>query len=248
LMDARVAGILSGISYVSGIDYYKGINEEYAKIVGKRNLMPPNALMIMVSVDCDEYAKMLVAGEWQGVADYLAAEVDRLVAARCDFLCIASNTAHIAYPEIQRRYPELPVLHIADCTATSIKENGFTTVGLLGTEPTMRENYLKDRLALHGITTLVPDEDEDLSQIFQYIMDELGFNIFKPETRAFFLKNIEKLVARGAQGVILGCTEIELLVAQSHVPEVKLFRSAELHIAAAARLAARTADIGEFLP
>ncbi|KAK3268574.1 hypothetical protein CYMTET_22931 [Cymbomonas tetramitiformis] len=247
-MDAKVAGVLTGVSYVSGIDYYKGLNEAYAELVPKGALMPRNPLMIMVSVDCDEYAQALVARQWDKVKMYLADSVSRLVGAKCDFLCIASNTAHMCVPEVQKRFPELPVLHIADCTAQAIKKRGFKRIGLLGTEPTMRENYLKDQIAKHNITTIIPDDDVSLNQIFTYIMKELGVNVFKAETRAFFVDQIHRLVARGAEGVILGCTEIELLVKQEDVPEVPLFNSAELHIAATAKVQAGILSLDELTP
>lgn len=172
--------------------------------------------------------------------------MDKLVGAGVDFLVIASNTGHLCAPRVREVHPSLPILHIADVTATAIKAKGFTKVGLLGTEPTMREAYLKDQLALHGIETVTPETDEDLRQIFEYIMHELGFNVFKDETRTFFVDQVRKLVARGASGVILGCTEIELLIKQEHVPDVPLFPSAELHIEAAAKVAAGKVDIKEY--
>ena len=98
--------------------------------------------------------------------------------------------------------------------------------------------YLKDRLALHGIETLTPESDDDLRQIFNLIVTELSLNVFTDETRAFFASQVRKLMERGASGVILGCTEIELLELQQELPEVLLFRSAELHIQAGARIAA----------
>ena len=277
-----ILGILSGISPVSGADYYTQISLRYGKHLGKGHLMPPNPLLAMVSVDCDEYASMLVASNWDGVRAHLVVGVEKLVACGIDFLCIASNTGHLAMPLIASRFPDLPVLHIADCTARAIKAHACfapaprvadgsggggggggggdggggggndaggskRVVGLLGTEPTMREDYLKDRLAAHGIQTIVPDEEADLKQIFQFIMDELGFNVFKDTTRAFFVEQVRKLAARGAVAVILGCTEIELLELQEHV-DVPLFRSAELHIEAASRVCAGLDQIEEYQP
>jgi aspartate racemase len=247
-MARPVVGILSGISCVSGVDYYSGISLKYGEHLGKGHLMNPNPLLCMVSVDCDEYAKMLTEENWEGVREHLACGVGKLEAAGVDFLCIASNTGHISVPTVRARWPELPILHIADCTARAILGRGMSTVGLLGTEPTMREDYLKDQLALHGLSTIVPDSDDDLKQIFVFIMEELGFNVFKDPTRAFFVDQIQKLAARGAEGVILGCTEIELLELQPHVPEIPLFRSAELHIAAAARVCAGLDGVGDYSP
>jgi len=233
-----VLGLLTGVSYQSGLDYYKNINEQFMKLVPKGKLMPPNPELVMVSVDCDEYAAMLVGKDWAGVARYLAKGVGRLVRAEVDVLVICSNTAHISVPLVRELHPDLPVLHIADATAKAIRDKGLKRVGLLGTEPTMREDYLKAQLRLHGIETIVPDSDADLSQIFQFIMDELGFGEFKESTRAFFVEQVHKLAARGAEGVIMGCTEIELLLRQADTPDVPLFASAELHIEAASRVAA----------
>lgn len=246
-MDSRVIGILTGISYQSGLDYYKGINELYASIKGKRLLMPPNPKMVMVSVDCDEYAHMLTNKDWDGVKRYLLEGVQRLKAAGSEFIVIASNTGHICLDNLMAPAP-LPYLHIADCTAKAIKDKGLSKVGLLGTEPTMRENYLIDRLKMHGLEVIVPELPQDLTQIFQYIMHELGFGVFKPETLEFFKSQVMKLVQRGAQGVILGCTEIELLIKQEHCPSVPLFASGQLHISAAAQVTAGTLDISAFNP
>ena len=248
-MDAKVVGILSGVSYVSGIDYYKGISEQFGTIVGSgTGLMPKNPLMMMVSIDCDAYARLLCDKKWEEVAKYLMSGVDKLIASGIDCIGLASNTAHICYPFIKEKYPDVDVLHIADCTARAIKSQGITTVGLLGTEPTMRENYLKDRLALHGITTIVPSTDEALSKIFEFIMKELGANIFKESTREFFVAEARKLQSNGCCGLILGCTEIELLIKQENLPDFPVFPSAELHINGLAKIAANTAQVSDFLP
>lgn len=246
---AKVVGILSGISYVSGIDYYKGINTQYQALVKPGYIMPPNPLMMMLSIDCDHYAHMLTQKNWEGVSKHLTENVGRLVKGGCDFLTIASNTGHICVPSVQALYPELKVLHIADCTALEIKKMGLSHVGLLGTEPTMRENYLKDQLARHGISTVVPDKEQDLHQIFQYIMHELGQGVFKPATRKYFQAQIKALVARGAEGIILGCTEIELLIRPQDMPKgVPRFASAALHISATAKVCAGLAVLSDFDP
>ena len=138
-----VVGILTGVSYVSGVDYYKNVNEQFGKLVGIRHVIKPNPLMVLVSVDCDVYAKLLCERDFAAVYAHLARGVDRLVAGGADFLVIASNTAHMALPAVRARHPALPVLHIADATAREIAARGLARVGLLGTEPTMREDYLK---------------------------------------------------------------------------------------------------------
>ena len=158
-------GLLTGVSYQSGLDYYKNINEQYMQLVPKGRLMPPNPRLTMVSLDCDEYASMLVTKEWDAVAQYLCRGVDQLVKAEPDCcLVICSNTAHLAVPLIRQLHPTLPVLHIADATARAIKAQGLSRVGLLGTEPTMRESYLKVQLLKHGIECIVPESDADLKR------------------------------------------------------------------------------------
>ena len=242
-------GLLTGVSYQSGLDYYKNINEQYMKLMPKGKLMSPNPSLAMVSVDCDEYASLLVAKEWDAVSQYLSRGVERLVKAEPDCcLVICSNTAHLAVPLVRQLNPTLPILHIADVTAQAIKAKGLRRVGLLGTEPTMREDYLKAQLARHGVECIVPESDADLQQIFQFIMEELGFGEFKESTRAFFAAQVRALHARGAEGVVLGCTEIELLLRQQDTPDVPLFPSAQLHIAAAARVAAGLQRVVDFEP
>ena len=121
-------GLLTGVSYQSGLDYYKNINEQYMQLVPKGKLMPPNPSLVMVSVDCDEYASMLVAKEWDAVSQYLSRGVERLVKAEPDCcLVICSNTAHLAVPLVRQLHPTLPILHIADVTARATPAEAFKT-------------------------------------------------------------------------------------------------------------------------
>eukprot|EP01065_Artemidia_motanka_P010044 TRINITY_DN15243_c0_g1_i1.p1 TRINITY_DN15243_c0_g1~~TRINITY_DN15243_c0_g1_i1.p1 ORF type:complete len:552 (+),score=101.38 TRINITY_DN15243_c0_g1_i1:175-1830(+) len=210
--------------------------------------MPRNPTLIMVSVDCASYAQLLIEKKFKEAATYLADGVERLLQAGAGAVVLCSNTAHLAAPMIVDRFPQVPLLHIADTTATAIKAAGKSRVGLLGTEPTMREDYLKSRLAMHGVEVIVPDSDDDLRQIFTYIMDELGQGVFSEPTRAFFVDQARKLAARGAQGVICGCTEIELLLRQQDTPELQLFPSAALHIEAATKLAVGLVKASDFAP
>eukprot|EP00756_Hemistasia_phaeocysticola_P050908 Hpha_TRINITY_DN26090_c0_g1::TRINITY_DN26090_c0_g1_i1::g.115267::m.115267/K18258/CRYM; thiomorpholine-carboxylate dehydrogenase len=243
-----LVGLLTGISFQSGLDYYDKINKGYMEATPKGSLMPRNPRILMSSVDCNEYAEYLVARRWDKVQEYLSFGASHLARGGAEILLLCSNTAHLAAPRIQRDYPSMKILHIGDTTAAAIKAKGGKKVGLLGTEPTMRESYLKDRLREHGIETIVPDTDEDLHQIFQYIMKELGVGVFKESTRAYFVEQARKLVARGAEGVIMGCTEIELLMRQQDIPEVPLFPSADLHIEAGVLVASGKASIESFFP
>jgi aspartate racemase len=233
-MTAPTLGILTGISYVSGIDYYKGINEKVMAESPKRYFISPNPPLVMASVDCDVYVHHLNAKSFDEVDQHLLSGVDKLVAAGCGLLVIASNTGHICVPAVQRRYPDLKILHIADCCAYQMKERGFTKVGLVGTQPTMEEVYLKDRMALHGITTIVPEEEKIREGIYEIIVQELSYNLFTEESRDKMVDAIRGLEAQGVEACILGCTEIELLVQQEHVPSLHLLPSAEIHIQTAA--------------
>ncbi|MFK7805661.1 MAG: aspartate/glutamate racemase family protein [Anaerolineae bacterium] len=241
-------GILTGISYVSGVDYYKGIHEKVLANTPKKFLMPPNPPIMMVSVDCDEYVQLLTGKEFDQVASYLLRGVDKLVAAECDWLVIASNTGHICVPAVEAAHPDLKILHIADCSAYQLKQQGFTKVGLIGTKPTMEEAYLHERLARHGISTIVPQETAVQEEVYRIIYEELSFNEFLESSRKTMVEVIRNLAAQGAQACILGCTEIELLVQQEHVPELPLLPSAEIHIQATADILLGRMLIEDVLP
>lgn len=241
-------GILTGISYVSGVDYYRGIHDRVLAATPVAHLMPPNPPLTMVSVDCDEYAFHLANRAFDQVASFLLAGVDKLVAAGCDLLIIASNTGHICVPMVEAEHPDLDILHIADCSAYHLKELGMSRVGLIGTQPTMEEPYLHDRLAQHGIETVIPAERSVREEIYRIIYQELSLNKFRPESRATIVDAIGVLGARGVEACILGCTEIELLVQQEHVPELPLLMSAEMHIQFASDILLGNLSVEDVLP
>ena len=241
-------GILTGISYVSGIDYYKGIHERVLAHTPKGHLMPPNPTMTIVSVDCDEYAHYLTLKKFDQVSAHLLAGVEKLVAAGCNWLVIASNTGHICVPTVEAAYPDLKVLHIADCFAARLKQQGLKHVGLVGTQPTMEERYLHDRLACHGIETIVPEEVAVREELYRIIYEELSFENFQASSRETMVNAIRALAARGAEACILGCTEIELLVQQEHLPELPLLPSAEIHIETTADILLGKMQIEDVLP
>mmetsp|Transcript_64842 Transcript_64842/g.186319 ORF Transcript_64842/g.186319 Transcript_64842/m.186319 type:complete len:267 (-) Transcript_64842:185-985(-) len=244
-------GLLTGLSYVSGVDYYKGINEQASALLPKGKHMKPNPPMVLVSLDCDQYVAYLEARDDAGVAEYLFAGVETLHAANVDFVVICSNTAHCVVPMVRQRLPSLPLLHIADCSASACKERGITTVGLLGTEPTMRDgSWLKSRLGEHGLTVIVPTEQASQRRCYDIICQELSFDIYKDESRDFLLVLVAEMQALGCQGVILGCTELELLLTREHEGRaaLPLFRSAAVHITAAARVLAGAAALDDFSP
>ena len=155
---------------------------------------------------------------------------------------------YIIAGENESEFPELEILHIADCCAFQATKQGFSKVGLIGTKPTMEEDYLKSRLARHGITTLVPQEEGTREEIYEIIYQELSYNVFRDESRTKMVKAIHRLEARGAEACILGCTEIELLVGQEHIPSLPLLPSAEIHIQTAANVLLERVKLEDVLP
>ncbi len=247
-MTTTTLGILTGISYVSGLDYFKGINERVLANTPRGHVMSPNPSIVMVSVDCDEYVHSLTLKSFAKVTEHLLTGVRNLVAADCDILVIASNTGHICVPAVKREFPKLGVLHIADCCASQLKKQGFSKVGLIGTKPTMEEDYLKSRLMLHGITASVPEDEQTHEEIYEIICQELSHNVFRDESRTKMVNAIRGLEARGAEACILGCTEIELFVQQEHVPSLPLLPSAEIHIQTAANVLLGKVELEDVLP
>ncbi len=248
VMSPPTLGILTGISYVSGLDYYKGINEKVLAGTPQLHVMSPNPRMVVVSVDCDAYVHLLTLKSFGEVAEYLLTGVRSLVAAGCDILVIASNTGHICVPAVEREFPQLKILHIADCCASQLKRQGLSNVGLIGTKPTMEEDYLKSRLLLHGVTTVVPEDEQTQEEMYEIICQELSYNVFRDESRTKMVNVIRRLEARGAEACILGCTEIELLVQQEHIPNLPLLPSAEIHIQTAADVLLGRVKLEDVLP
>ena len=241
-------GILTGISYVSGLDYFKGINEKVLTNTPQYHIMSPNPSIVMVSVDCDKYVHYFTMKSFDKVIEHLLTGVRKLVVAGCDMLVIASNTGHICVPAVEREFPELKILHIADCCALQLKQQGFSKTGLIGTRPTMEGNHLKSRFFRHGITIIVPEEVQTQAEINKIICHELSYNVFRDESRATMVKAIRGLEALGAEVCISGCTEIELLVQQEHVPEIPLLPSAEIHIQATADILLEKLVLEDVLP
>ena len=247
-MKKPTLGILTGISYVSGLDYFKGINEKVLAGTPKGHLMSPNPSIVMVSVDCDVYVHYLTMKSFTDVDKHLLNGVRKLVAAGSDILVIASNTGHICVPAVEEEFPKLKILHIADCCAFQLRRQGISKAGLIGTKPTMEEDYLKLRLLRHGITTIVPEREETQEVIYRIIYEELSFNVFRDESRIEMVKAIRQLGERGAEACILGCTEIELLVQQEHIPSLPLLPSAEIHIESVANVLLDKMKMEDVLP
>jgi aspartate racemase len=219
-------GMLGGMSWESSAHYYRVANELVRDRLGGHH----SAKCLLYSVDFAEVERMQAAGEWDEAGRLLADAARRVEAAGADLLLLCTNTMHKVADQITAAV-QIPLLHIADVTAGAIRGHGLHTVGLLGTAFTMEQTFLRDRLAGHGLTVLVPGAD-DRKMVHAVIYDELCRGVVTDSSRAAYLKVIDRLIGAGAQGVILGCTEIELLIHQEDSP-VLLFPTTRLHVTAA---------------
>lgn len=222
----RTIGLIGGMSWVSTAEYYRLANEEVASRLGGLH----SAKILLESVDFAEIEELKLAGRWDEIGVRLAAAAVRLEAAGAELVVLCTNTMHHIAAPIEAAVT-VPFVHIADTTATAIKAAGVGRVGLLGTAFTMNEVFYRDRVAGHGIEVLVPSDD-DRRRISEIIYEELCLDIVRDESRAFYLEAVDRLVASGAEGIILGCTEIELLIGPDDVT-VPVFATTALHAIAA---------------
>ena len=211
------------MSWESTALYYRWINEMVNERLGGLH----SAKIVLVSVDFQEIEELQHQGRWEEAGKALAQAARQVEAAGADFLVLCTNTMHKVAPEIEAAI-RIPLLHIADATAERIKQAGLTTVGLLGTKFTMEQEFYAGRLReKHGLSVLVPPPG-DREIIHRVIYEELVRGIIRDESRAEFLRIIADLHARGAEGIIEGCTEIVTLVQQKHT-SIPLFDTTAIH-------------------
>ena len=222
----RRLGLLGGMSWQSSALYYSLVNELVAERLGGVH----SADLVMVSVDFAEVERLQAAGDWAAASDLLAREAQGLEAAGAEAILLCTNTMHLVAPAIEAAV-SIPLLHLADVTARAVSAAGLDRVGMLGTRFTMQQPFLRDRIASHGLDVLVPEPD-DQEVVHRVIYEELVRGVVSEQSRAEYLRIIDRLVAQGAQGIVLGCTEIELLIEQHHVA-VPLFPTTRLHAEAA---------------
>lgn len=227
----KTIGLIGGMSWESTVPYYQVINRAVAARLGGLH----SARLLLLSVDFQDIETMQASGDWDRAGELLADAARRLEGAGADFLVLCTNTMHKVAARIEAA-TTIPLLHIADATAAQVHAAGLGRVGLLGTRFTMEEPFYRGRLGeKHGLTVLVPD-DAGRRRVDRVIYEELCRGRVLPESRAACLAVVAELVARGAEGVILGCTEIGLLIGDGDAP-VPLFDTARLHAEAAARYA-----------
>jgi len=224
----KTLGMIGGTTWVSTADYYRILNEEVNKAMGGNYSAP----LLLYSVNFQEALDLIRAGDSDGMFNMLLKAAKTLQNGGVDGLLLGANTIHKFAERIQAEVP-LPIIHIADETAEKINEKGLSKVGLLGTMPTMRETFYKDRLLKHGIEAVTPDPD-DMVFLHHIIFSELGLDIFKDSTRDRILKMMDSLYNRGAEAMILGCTEIPLIIKTEHT-SIPLFDTLRIHAEAGAR-------------
>lgn len=226
----RCIGLLGGMSWESSIHYERLINEGVRAALGGVH----SADLIVRSYDFARIEALQAAGQWTQAGALLAADAQRLEAAGAECIVLCTNTMHVVAPAIEQAI-SVPFLHLADATADAVVAAGLRTVALLGTRYTMEQAFYRERLEARGLEVLVPDEP-DRTLIHDVIYGELVRGIIEPASRLGYLAAIDRLVERGAQGVIAGCTEIELLVTADDVA-VPYFATTRLHADAAVAFA-----------
>jgi len=218
----KIIGLIGGTSWVSTVDYYSYIN----KMVNERLGGISSAELLLYSINMEEFKKLGDAGDWNAVGNFLSSIAKKLEAAGAEAIVICANTPHIVADLIQPAV-SIPIIHIAEATAKEIEKNKINKVGLLGTKFTMEQDFFKKILLKHGIESIVPDEKER-EFIHTSIFTELGKGIFTDETKKKYLEIIFNLQNQGAKGVILGCTEIPMLIKPEDC-SIKTFDTTLIH-------------------
>lgn len=219
----KTLGLIGGMSWESTAHYYDRINQLVAQKLGGLH----SARLLLYSIDFDELQKMQHADDWRGAARLLVDVARRLERGGADGLLICANTMHKVAPEIEAAV-SLPVIHIGDATADTIRKMGLESVALLGTRFTMEQDFYRRRLeGRHGLRVMIPNADER-NQVHHMIFDELCKGLVRPESKQRFQDIIARLKAAGAQGAILGCTEFSLFQLQN-TPDLPLFDTTDIH-------------------
>jgi aspartate racemase len=232
----RTIGLLGGMSWESSIDYYRVINERVRERLGGYH----SARSIMFSFDFHDIEELQHAGDWDQAADRLVDAARRVEAAGAELLVLCTNTMHRLADQVQAAI-DIPLVHIADATAQAMRRLGTRRVGLLGTRYTMEQDFYRGRLTRHGLEVLVPERPA-LEAVHRIIYEELVQGVVRPESRALYLEAIDALAGRGADAVVLGCTEIELLVRDGDAG-IPLLETARIHAETAADAALDRTDL-----
>ena len=225
----KTIGLIGGMSWERTVTYYQVINETVKNTLGGFH----SSKIMMYSVDFAELEKNMSEGNWDGNAKILAEASKRLEKAGADFIVIATNTMHKLVPQIEKKI-NIPILHIADATANAIKKDGHKKVALLGTKFTMTQDFIKQKLIDAGLEVIIPDE-EDINTVNEIIFNELCLGNVLDSSREKYKLIIKKMKEQGAEGVILGCTEIGMLIKKSD-SVLPVYDTTLIHAAEAAKI------------
>ncbi|MEP0904886.1 aspartate/glutamate racemase family protein [Leptolyngbya subtilissima ST-M1] len=232
----KTIGLIGGMSWESSLEYYRILNQATRARCGGLH----SAKIIMFSVDFADLAALQHQGDWAEISNILVEAAQKLQMAGASMVLIGANTMHRVCDAIEARI-SIPLLHIADVTAACVKAQGLKRIGLLGTQFTMEQDFYRDRLSSHHLDVLVPDA-AGREAVHQIIYNELCQGQFTPTSRETVLTLCEQLVHAGAEGVILGCTELELLIGHA-TATVPLFPTTRIHAEAAVALALGAVEI-----
>jgi aspartate racemase len=226
----KTTGLIGGTTWLSTVDYYRIINQEVNRQLGDLH----SAKLLLYSIDFDEFKTLADAGDWPKLTEWFAGIAQQLQTAGADAIVLCANTLHLMVPELEQLV-QIPIIHVADATVGELCSQDIRKTALLGTKFTMEAAFFKDKLSQQGIEVMIPDADER-QFIHQTIFNELDRGLLLAETKVRYLAIIQNLIAKGAESVILGCTEIPLLI-KSEDCTVPVFDTTLIHAKAAARFA-----------
>lgn len=224
-------GLVGGTSWTSTIDYYQFLNEETNKLLGGLNF----AECIIYSVNFNDFQKANAAYDWEATFKLLMNAAQHLQNAGAELLLLGANTAHIVADKISEQL-KIPLIDIRVATANAIHAKGISTVGLMGTKYTMELDFYKSRLIENNIRVITPSLQTDRDFMEETLLHELGKGVIRSETKKEYLRIADSLIQQGAEGIILGCTEIPLLLKQADIP-VPVFNTTQIHVQAAVQYA-----------
>lgn len=221
----KTIGIIGGMSYESSIHYYERINNQVNEIAGGLTC----AKLIIYNVNFEDIRKLMLNNDWDKIGEELGKIAKILENAGADYIVIATNTMHKLAEYIQSQI-NIPLIHIADCVADKCKKNNVLNIGLLGTKYTMVEDFLKNRLEENGLTVATPQNEENINEIDRIIFDELCKGEIKDSSRQYYIDVINDMIKQNnIEGVILGCTEIEMLIKKDDL-DIPIFDTTQSHI------------------
>lgn len=226
----KTIGLIGGTTWLSTIDYYRIINQEVNRQLGDLH----SAKLLLYSIDFDEFKTLADAGDWPKLTECFAGIAQRLQTAGAEAIVFCANTLHLMVSELEQLV-QIPIIHVADATVGELRSQDIRKTALLGTKFTMEAAFFKDKLSQQGIEVMIPNADER-QFIHQSIFNELDRGLLLTETKARYLAIVQNLIAKGAESVILGCTEIPLLIKPEDCP-VPVFDTTLIHAKAAARFA-----------